>query len=72
MQDAEHSFAVLSDTLQSVDFGPDFGGLNRFYERSIAPLPSEHNSNKSIIHVNSSNEGHIQEHFLATSVVYIG
>ena len=41
-KDAEHLFAVLSDTLQSVDVGPDFGGLNQFYERSITLLPSKH------------------------------
>ena len=37
---AEQLFGKLSDALRSLDLGPDFGGLNRLYERSTFPFPS--------------------------------
>ena len=33
---------MLDDALRSLDLEPDFGGLNRFYECSTVPLPSEY------------------------------
>ena len=37
-----YSTILKTTLLRFLDFRPDFGGLNQFYEHSTMPLPSEH------------------------------